>query len=253
MARGLDARTSLEYALDESIDSLTFVPTGSSALMTWEESLWKDYTDGIVILHRRRIVYERYFAALTPDRTHAAMSLTKSVTGTLAAMLAAEGALDRSRKVADYVPELEGSAFGDATVEQVLDMTTSLRYTEHYADRRAEVWQYAAAGSPFPKPAAYEGPVGYFEYLRTLRSSVAHDEVFAYKTPNADVAGWIVSRISGKSVAELLSERIWSRLGMELDAYFQVDAKGAPSTSGGLSAGLRDMARFGELLRNEGM
>src|SRR5699024_547749 len=64
--------------------------------------------------------------------------------------------------------------------------------------------------------------------------------------------GWIVARTTGKSAAELLSEKIWSKLGVEQSAYYQVDAKGMPATGGGLTLGLRDMARFGQMMLNEG-
>ncbi len=64
--------------------------------------------------------------------------------------------------------------------------------------------------------------------------------------------GWIIARATGRNVAQLLSERIWSRLGAEQDAYFTVDSIGTPFAGGGLNTGLRDLARFGEMLRNDG-
>lgn len=131
-------------------------------------------------------------------------------------------------------------------------MTTGLKYSEDYADPNAEIWQYSAAGSPFPKPEGYTGPDGYYAYLETVRKQGEHGEAFGYKTVNTDALGWIISRVTGKSVAELLSERIWSRVGMEQDAYYQVDGLGTPYAGGGLNAGLRDLTRFGEFVRNKG-
>lgn len=97
--------------------------------MSWAESLAANYTDGIVVLHKGRIVYERYFGVLKEDGQHGAMSVTKSFVGTLGAMLVAEGALDDQKRVMAYVPELAESGFGDATVRQVLDMTTAIRWS----------------------------------------------------------------------------------------------------------------------------
>ena len=251
--RGLGAPLALEVALDDSIDALTFLPWDLQTPMTWEESLWHNYTDGILILHRGKIIYERYFAELSEEKVHAAMSVTKSFTGTLAATLLAEGLLDEDEHVMTYVPELKGSAFADATLRQVMDMTTALRYSENYADPNAEVWRYSEAGSPMPKPAGYEGPIGYFEYLQTVQKEGEHGDAFAYKTINADALGWIIARVAGKSVADLLSKSVWRKLGMEQSGYYQVDQKGTPFAGGGLSAGLRDMARFGELIRNKGV
>lgn len=252
VSRGLSAPVPLPYALDDKLDQLEFLPKGQNQTMTWAASLWKNYTDGIIILHRGKVVYERYFGALQPDRVHAVMSLTKSFTGTLAAVLVAEGLLDEHKPVRDYLPELTQSAFGDATVRQVMDMTTGLQYSEDYADPNAEVWQFSAAGNPLPKPKDYTGPVGYYAYLETVKKEGSHGEAFGYKTVNADALGWIIARATGKSLQELLSEKIWSQVGMEQDAYYQVDALGTPFAGGGFNAGLRDLARFGEMMRLKG-
>lgn len=250
--RGLGAPLPLPRQLDRRIDALPVVPTGASQPLTWRQALDATYTDGIVVLHRGNVVYERYFGVLTDDGQHAAMSVTKSVIGTLGAMLVADGTLDARRKIADYVPELGQSAFGSATLRQVLDMTTALDYSEDYADPNAHVWAHAQAGNPLPKPKDYTGPRSYFEFLQTVRQRGEHGQAFGYKTVNTDVLGWVIARVTGRNVAQLLSERIWSRLGSEQDAYFTVDSIGTPFAGGGLNAGLRDMARFGEMLRNGG-
>lgn len=167
--------------------------------MTWEESLWENYTDGILILHKGTVVYERYFGALTESGQHAAMSVTKSITGILAASYVADGLLDDSKLVREYLPELSNSAYGDATVRQVLDMTTALQFSEEYANPNAEIWAFSAAGNPLPKPEGYTGPIGYYEALAEIKKSGEHGAAFGYKTPNADVAGWLVERVGGKT------------------------------------------------------
>ena len=253
VSRGLGAPVQFQRSHDAVIDDVTFVPLGGGEPMTWKDSLAANYTDGIVILHQGRIIYERYFGCLDEAGKHGAMSMTKSLTGLLAEVLVVEGKLDDSALVATIVPELADSAFGGATVRQVMDMTTSLEYSEDYSDPNADVWIYAAAANPLPKPADYVGPRSYFEYLQTVQPAGEHGSAFAYKTINTDALGWIVSRVSGKSVTDLLSERIWSRMGAEQDAYFTVDSVGTPFAGGGLSAGLRDMARIGQLMLDEGV
>ncbi|MGV9012358.1 MAG: serine hydrolase domain-containing protein [Flavobacteriales bacterium] len=252
VSRGLKAPQPLPYQLDPKIDSVRFQPWGEKNEMTWDASLWKNYTDGIIVLHKGQVVYERYFGALNEERVHAVMSLTKSFTGALASMLVAEGKLDENKLVAAYVPELAHSAFGDATVRQVMDMTTALKYSEDYADPNAEIWDFSAAGNPMPKSGESKGPIGYYAYLELVKKQGEHGEAFGYKTVNADALGWIIARVTGKSVATLLSERIWSKLGMEQSAYYQVDGMGTPFAGGGFNAGLRDLARFGEMIRNNG-
>lgn len=252
VSRGLGSPAPFMTKVDASIDAVAFTPLGGGATMTWAQSLAANYTDGIVILHNGAVVYERYYGCLDDLGKHGAMSVTKSLIGLLGEMLVAEGVLDEAAKVGTIVPELAKSAFGDATVKQILEMTTGLRYSENYADPNADVWIYAAAGSPLPKPAGYTGPRSYFEYLETVRKEGEHGEAFGYKTINTDALGWIIARKTGKSVADLLSERIWSKMGAEQDAYFTVDSTGAPYAGGGLNAGLRDMARIGQLLLDGG-
>jgi len=253
VSRGIGAPVPLEYDLDEAaIDALTFKPMGSGETMTWEESLAANYTDGMLILHEGKIVYERYFGCLDETGKHGAMSMTKSITGLLAEILVEEGKLDDNALVTSIVPELSGSAFGSATVRQVMDMTTGLAYSEDYSDPEADIWVYSRAASPLPKPAGYEGPDGYFEYLQTVKPEGEHGDAFHYKTINTDALGWIISRISGLEVTELLSDRLWRRMGAEQDAYITVDGKGTPFAGGGLSAGLRDLGRIGLLMLNEG-
>ncbi len=143
------------------------------------------YSDGVIVLHHGRVVYERYAGCLTPETLHGAMSVTKSLTGLLAEILVVEGALDENALVGTLIPELKASAFGDATVRQLMDMTTALDYSENYADPNAEVWAYAKAGSPLPPPPGYTGPRSYFDYLQTVKKKGVHGGAFGYKTVNA--------------------------------------------------------------------
>ena len=259
ISRGIGAPIPLDYLppnefadMRQIIDSLTFVPMNSDTEMTWQESLYSNYTDGMLIIHNDRVVYERYFGALTEEGKHAAMSMTKSVTGLLAEILVVEGILDDSMLVRDVIPEIGKSAFASATIRQVMDMTTGVRYSENYSDPNADIWLYSAAASPLPKPVNYKGPNGYWEYLQQVHPEGKHGEFFHYKTINSDMLGWIISKVSGKPVTELASERLWRRMGAEQDAYQTVDGKGVPFAGGGISAGLRDLGRLGLLMLNEG-
>ena len=252
VSRGISSPVPLERAIDDGIDAVTFTPMGTSETMTWQQSLAVNYTDGIVVLHKGRIVYERYFGCLDDSGVHAAMSVTKSFVGLLGEILVAEGVIDEHASVVSIIPEMKDSAFANATVRQVLDMTTGLSFSEDYANPNAEVYIYSSAGSPLPRPADYKGPRGYLEYLRTVKPQGQHGDQFAYKTINTEALGWIVSRVTGMSVAELLSQRIWRRMGAEQSGYMTVDSMGTPFAGGGFNAGLRDMARFGQLMLNKG-
>jgi CubicO group peptidase (beta-lactamase class C family) len=210
------------------------------------------YADGLLVMHKGAIVYEKYFGEGAPHRPHLAFSVTKSFVGTLAATLAAQGKLDADALISRYVPELKDTAYGDATVRQVMDMTNGVKFSENYSDPKAEVFDYARAGGMLPQPHGYAGPKTFYEFLLTLKKEGEHDDAFAYKTANTEVLAWVVRRVSGQSMADLLSSEIWQKLGAENDAYFMVDSIGTESGGGGLATTLRDLARFGEMIRNKG-
>ena len=242
----------LPRAERSDLDAVAF-KTLDGRPMTWGESLAANYTDGIVVLHRGVTVQERYFGALQPELAHTAMSVTKSFVGTLAAMLAERGALDPGRDVTHYLPELAGTAYDGATLRQVMDMTVGVRYSEAYADPQADIWRYARAGGMLPRaPDDDETPTTLYAYLATLAREGEHGEAFAYKTVNTEVLAWVVKRVTGQRLATLTSDLLWSRLGAEHDAHYAVDSVGTESGGGGLNTTLRDLARFGEAMRQDG-
>ena len=252
VSRGLGAVSPLPRAERDDLDGVQFTPLGKTEPMNWGQAYQANYTDGIVVLHKGRVVYERYSGVFTPQGQHIAMSVTKSFFGTIGEQLVVEGRLDENAKVVRYVPELKDSAFADATVRQLLDMRTGLKYSENYADPKAEIWAHTRAGNVLPRPPDYQGPQTFYEYLQTVQKEGEHGAAFAYKTVNADALGWVIRRATGMSIGQNLSERVWGRLGMEQDAYFTVDTVGNEFAGGGLNTGLRDLARFGEMMRNDG-
>ena len=242
----------LPRAERKDIDAMTFQPLGRTDSMTWEQSLAANFTDAIVVLHKGRIVYERYRGVMSPPQPHVAMSVTKSFFGTLGAMLVADGKLDPNALVSKYIPELKDSAYGDATVRQVLDMTVGVQYSENYADPKAEIWNHVRAGNVLPRPPGYAGPKSFYAFLQTLQKEGEHGKAFAYKTVNSDVLGWLIRRATGQTVGDVLATRIWQKLGVERDGYLVIDQEGTEFAGGGFNLTVRDMARFGEMMRLDG-
>lgn len=220
--------------------------------MTFARMCEETYADGIAVLHRGKLIHERYFGALKPYKPHISMSVTKSFTGTLAGILIAEGKIDPQAPVADYVPEFRASAFGDARVHEAMDMTTGLEYTEVYTDKNSGVFGLRRANGMAPIEPGYTGATNIFDFLCAQKKQGEHGKAFAYKTVNSDVLAFICRRASGMTLADLLSERIWQPMGAEEDAHYHVDRIGSESGGGGLSTTLRDLARFGEIIRNHG-
>ena len=252
--RGSGAASDLGAATADgqaSIDALTFEDL-RGVRHTWLDSLAQTYTDGIIVLHRGARLYERYFGALQPQRPHACFSITKSYAATLAATLIHERVLDESKPVAHYLPDMAATAYEDATLRQLLDMQVGVEYSELYSNPHAQIWDYSRAGGLRARGPDYTGPSNYYEYLVTLRKAGEHGAVFDYKTVNTEVMCWIMTRVTGIPLPQMFSERIWSRIGCEEDGYLAVDSIGVAMGGGGLSACLRDMCRFGELMRCEG-
>ena len=226
--------------------------TLNGELISFEESLEMAKTDGIIVLHKGKIVFERYYAFLNPEGTHAVMSVSKTMTGTLGAVLVSEGVLDENKKVEYYVPELRGSAFGNATIRELLDMTTALDYDEDYTNPNSRIWEFSQAGTPYSKPDDYDGPNGYREFLQTIQQKGKHGQKFAYRTVNTDALAWVITKVCDKPLADLISEYFWKPMGAHIEAYYQLDAMGTEFAGGGFNASLRDLAAFGEMIRNDG-
>jgi len=231
---------------------LRFEVTPGSTLSI-AEWLAASYTDGFIVVQDGRIVYEAYLNGMQPQTHHLAYSLSKSVIGILAGVLADTGHLDVARKVEDYVPELKASGFAGYSVRELLDMETAIRWKEDYEDpygnwRR---WKDAIGWTPSAAPA--EGaPEGNYEFLQTLQRDPDWTGGFKYVSPNAEVLGWVLERAGGMPLAELISRRIWIPLGAQHDAFITTDRSFAPAAAGGFGATLRDLARFGQLVLNNG-
>ena len=219
---------------------------------TFDDMVELSYTDGIIVLHQGKVIYERYLNGMQPHTLHAWASGSKSMTGTLAAMLASEGLFDLDAPITNFLPELQGSGFADATVRHVMDMTASLGFPDDKTDPIAENWQYGVAMGWCAKPAGYVGAESIYEFLPLMEKTGEHGVRFAYLTLNTDVIAWIIKRVTGQSLAEIMQDRIWSRLGAERDAFWIVDSAVAETAGSGLITTLRDMARFGQMMLQHG-
>lgn len=249
--RGRNGAVPFSYAL-KNLDDIVF-EADNGEKMNISEWQKKTYTDAMMVIHNGKVVYENYYIGMKPHEPHMLFSMTKSFTGLLAGVLIEEGRLDPNALMSKYVPELKETAWGDATVQQTLDMTAGVRYREDYADGDSEVFRHMMIAGTMVMPPNYEGPRTIYEFLTTLKKEGEHGTGFHYKTCHADALGWVISRITGKSLAELLSERVWSKIGVEEDAYFLVDAISTAAAGTTLNTTLRDLGRFGEMMRMGGV
>ncbi|MEU1131304.1 serine hydrolase [Streptomyces sp. NPDC005900] len=194
---------------------------------------------------RARGVPPRY----EPHVPHFNASAAKSYLGLVAAVLAHEGQLDRGAQVAKYVPELAGTAFGDAQVDHLLHMGTQMSYAGRPYDKALEAQRYFAVLAPQLRPYGYTGPATIREHLGTARATAEPGTEFRYENGNVEALAEALRRVTGTTTSALLSEMIWSRIGAEEDAYYLLDSEGSEAACGGFSATARDLARLGEMVR----
>lgn len=227
--------------------------TGLDGASTARAFLDYAHTDAFVLMRGGEIVAEHYAPHCDPNAPHLVFSISKSMVALLSGLLEAEGLIDPDRPVTDYLPEAKGSVYGDCTWRDVLDMRVSLDFEEAYLDplsdfaryRRAMLWNPPEPGLPAETLA---------DFLLTLRKAAhPHGGPFHYASPNADLLGVVVERVTGARFSDLFSERIWKPMGAKGDGCVTVDAIGTPRTAGGVCVRARDLARLGELLRNDGV
>lgn len=209
-------------------------------------------TDGLLILHRGRIAFEHYANGMTPDTPHILMSVTKSMLGLLAGILAQRKELDPDRPVTGYVAELEKTAYRGATVRQLLDMRTGVAFDEDYLATRGPMIAYRKSTGWNPlEPGELAGDLRSF-FQELVQKDRDHDGAFRYTSPNTDLLGWVIERAAGRRYADLMSELLWKPLGAGRSAYITVDRLGAPRCAGGMCVTLRDLARVGQLVAEGG-
>jgi CubicO group peptidase (beta-lactamase class C family) len=221
---------------------------GSTA--TVAEVLAGTWTDAFVVLRDGQVVAERYDAGMHAGTRHLLMSVSKSVVGCVAGVLAGRGLLDPGSLVTAYVPEVGGSGYAGATVRDLLDMRTGVLFRETYTALDAEV--RVMERSMGWRPALPGDPEGAYPYLATLGREGPHGGAFSYRSADSDMLGWVCERASGTRMADLISTLLWQPIGAEADAEITCDPLGCAVHDGGVSAVARDLARFGQMLVDDG-
>jgi len=205
-------------------------------------------TDAIVVLHRGKLVYERYANGMNADTPHILMSVSKSMLGLLAGVLVQQRVLDLERDVTDIVPELARTAYRGASVRQLLDMRAGILWDEDYHAVSGPIVEYRKSTNWNPLGPG-ETPSDlrtFFEQLITRDAN--HGGRFHYVSPNTDLLGWVIERAAGRRFADLMSELVWQPSGAERSAYITVDRLGAPRCAGGMCTTARDLARVGQAM-----
>jgi CubicO group peptidase (beta-lactamase class C family) len=142
-------------------------------------------------------------------------------------------------------------------LQQVLDMRSGVKFSEEYTDRYSEVGQMdvACGWKPIPPGSdpGFRWPEHIWELILSLKTlERSHGAAFHYRSIETDVIAFCLERVTGKRLPQLVSEEIWQKLGAEESANFTVDSAGYALACGGFNACLRDYARFGRMILENG-
>lgn len=235
----------------QSLDGITFEDAQGSRI-SLDHFLARSHTDGFVVLHKGRLIYERFFNGMTPRTPHILMSVSKSMLGLLAGTLVARGEFDLAQHVDSLIPEIADTAYRGATLRDLLDMRAGIAFDEDYLATSGPIIEYRKATNWNPlAPGETPSDLRSF-YARLTGTARPHGGIFDYISPNTDLLGWAIERATGRRYADLMSERLWKPMGAETSGYITVDRLGAPRCAGGMCVTTRDLARVGQLMVDGG-
>ncbi len=239
-----------------------FVTDARGDSMSLSTLFANNYADGLVVVKGDELLYEQYFNGFNAHAQHIWFSMSKSLTSSALGLLVAQGKVDLSASPARYIPELKGSGFERVTVQHVLDMASSIDLKETYTDLESDFARHYApalnmgwlpgAADVQPDNAHIYGVQDFLAKFIKPDNSRQPGDNFDYNSSNADVLGWIISRVSNLPFQDYIQQNIWSKLGAEHDGYIAVDRAYMPAVTGGMNSTTRDAARFGMMIRDRG-
>jgi CubicO group peptidase (beta-lactamase class C family) len=236
----------------QELAHLPFVTSDAtpSTVQSWIDS---SYTDGIIVLHQGSIVFEQYDNGMSERTLHLSQSMAKSIVGSVAGILIGRGLLSPTEQVTTYLPELAATGWKGATLQQVMDMTTGVRYIEDYEALDSDMAMTDfASGWKLPPPGSFAPTCMWDQILTLTQTTRAHGEIFQYRSIETDVLAHCMERVTQTRLADLVSKELWQPLGCEENASFTIDSAGYALANGGFNATLRDYARFGQMLLDQG-
>ena len=214
-----------------------------------DEYLARQRVTGLLVMKDGQILLERYQYDRNEAHRFQSQSMAKSVTALLVGIAIAEGHIKSVDDLAkEYVPELVGHPYGETSIRHLLQMSSGVKFSEDYTGR--DDVAILSRGS-----ARNLGPGG----VSTVMPFKNHKRIhkpgtkFAYASSESQVLGLVLRQATGKPLADYLSQKIWLPMGAESDASWIVDKSGQEAAFCCLGATLRDFARLGMLLANDGV
>ena len=181
---------------------------------------------GLLVIRDEKIVLERYSLGLEENVRWSSMSMIKSLTATLVGAALQQGAISSlDDAVSKYIPALRGCAYDAVTIRHLITMSSGVRWNEDYTDRNSDVNRYS-------KSLGDKIPGGVLALMRSLKAEHPPGSQFNYNTGDTYVLGSLISAATGKTLADYMSEMVWSRLGMEFDAFYTLESEAGQEIGG---------------------
>ncbi|MEM9256382.1 MAG: serine hydrolase [Pseudomonadota bacterium] len=231
------------WDLGPNRDSLTFTGEFLGEPKTLKEFIELSNTSSFLVLKDGEVVYEHYAHGDTRDSLHISFSVAKSFTSALVGIALGEGKIKSlDDPIRGYLPELTSDTFDDVTIKQVLQMSSGMRFTEVYTDPESDI----------NRMSAKVPPMTYLEYVNTLPREHSPGTFNHYASINTQLLGILLVRVTGESVTNYMTSRLWHPLGMKNQGHWIMAPDGIELVMGGLSASARDYAKLGLLYLNDG-
>ena len=236
------------YKPKSSFDNITI--KSKKDTLSFENYLIKLHIASFIVVHKGAIVYEKYFSMLPGDQ-HTLQSVTKVITSLLITNLINEKKIDIHQSIEHYIPELKNSDWKGTSVKDILNMRSGIDNksidfeTGPFTNPKHKNYQLESALGVLPK--ADNTPSSVYKCIAEMKRDTVPGVQAAYSNINTFVLGWLAEKVTGRKYSDLVTERIWQRMGASSDAYVCLSDKGIAWPHGGISATLRDLARFGML------
>lgn len=201
-------------------------------------------TTGLLVMAADKVAYEQYFQGNDQQSRAISWSVGKSFVSALIGIALAEGSIrSLDDPVSDYAPSLRGSGYDGVPLRDVLQMASGIDFSEDYGDPQAGI-------NRLGQTIALGGSVD--AWVAGLRRAVAPGREHHYVSVDTQVLGMVLKGATGRSLADYMADKLWSRLGVECPGRWLIDGHGAEIAFGGLNLCLRDYARFGLLYLHNG-
>ena len=252
LKRSSDAPSEIPLNL-QSLDSIE-MQNIEGQTQSFREMMDSTHTDSFLVLKNGEIIFEEYFNDMSSDSLHLMNSITKSFIGMLVGILSDEGIFDTKDKITKYLPELNDTGFSETTIQSALDMSSAVKFEEDYDDPLCEFWREAAVVGWRPDLVDENSPKTLLDFALSLKEKEQEEmEGYHYRSVLTNVIAMVIEKATNKRVQDLLEKHLWQKLKTEQDAVIVVDKTGLPFVGAGMNACTRDLARFGQMILNDGL